>query len=209
MGPTSLPEQSGAGPGAIGIAEAFRMPSSTPAQYRDILTDNGCSMTDMQLYDAGDGPANSRAAGARLAAGEQRALCQPGHAGARHLYLCHERKPQGTRPCSGGLSTWQTRAAKEMISAHLDGNLPLQRVAEVCGLSTSHFAHAFRRTVGVAPHRWLLRRRVERAIDMLGGGRDSLSDIALACGFSDQSHFTRVFRRATGHSPGGWKRQLH
>ena len=110
------------------------------------------------------------------------------------------------RPCSGGLSTWQTRAAKEMISAHLDGNLPLQRVAELCGLSTSHFAHAFRRTVGVAPHRWLLRRRVERAIDILGGGRDSLSDIALACGFSDQSHFTRVFRRATGHSPGGWKR---
>jgi AraC-like DNA-binding protein len=163
-------------------------------------------MTDMQLYDAGDGPANSRAAGARLAAGEQRDLCQPGHAGARHLYLCDERKPQGTTALFGRPQHLADPRRQGDDSAHLDGNLPLQRVAEVCGLSTSHFAHAFRRTVGVAPDRWLLRRRVERAIDMLGGGGDSLSDIALACGFSDQSHFTRVLRRATGHSPGGWKR---
>ncbi len=113
------------------------------------------------------------------------------------------------RPASGGLSAWQERAAKELINAHIDGSLALQRIAEMCGLSTSHFAHAFKRSVGTAPHQWLLERRVERAKDLLRRGRESLIDIALSCGFADQSHFTRVFRRATGSSPGAWRLSLH
>ena len=113
------------------------------------------------------------------------------------------------RPVAGGLSAWQERAAKEMIEAHIDGSLPLARVAVVCGLSTSHFAHAFRELVGVAPHKWLLARRVERAKELLRRSRFALSDIALECGFSDQSHFNRVFRNATGQAPGAWRATLN
>jgi AraC-like DNA-binding protein len=112
------------------------------------------------------------------------------------------------RSLPGGLSAWQERAAKELIEAHIDGSLPIARVAAVCGLSTSRFAHAFKASVGMAPHRWLLVRRVERAKELLRRGRRSLSDVALACGFADQSHFTRVFRRATGATPGDWKLRL-
>jgi AraC family transcriptional regulator len=73
-------------------------------------------------------------------------------------------------------------------------------------LSVSHFSRAFRRTMVVAPHHWLLTRRIEVA-----KGRDrglSLSDVALVCGFADQSHLTRVFTGMVGLSPGAWRRAL-
>jgi AraC-like DNA-binding protein len=126
------------------------------------------------------------------------------------IYVCAIKgNLRAPRRQPGGLSAWQTRVAKEMINAHLDGNIPLQRIAEVCGVSTSHFAHAFKRTVGVAPHRWLLQRRLDRATTLLRSGGDSLINIALACGFADQSHFTRVFRAATGQTPGAWRQMLN
>ena len=52
----------------------------------------------------------------------------------------------------GGLAPWQERRAKEILSANLDGDVPLKDVARECRLSVSHFSRAFRRTVGVAPH---------------------------------------------------------
>ena len=64
------------------------------------------------------------------------------------------------------------------------------------------------RTMGVAPHNWLLTRRVEVAKEKLRDDRLSLSDVALACGFTDQSHLTRVFTRMVGVSPGAWRRAL-
>jgi AraC-like DNA-binding protein len=107
----------------------------------------------------------------------------------------------------GGLAPWQEKRAKDILSAHLDGGLPLARLARECGLSTSHFARAFRQSVGTSPHQWLLQRRVDHARDLLATSQMSLSDIALACGFAGQSHFTRVFNRFVGLSPGAWRRQ--
>jgi AraC family transcriptional regulator len=117
----------------------------------------------------------------------------------------------GLRPVSriapGRLAPWQERRAKEIISANL-GGVPLADVARECRLSTSHFQRAFRRTVGMAPHKWLLSRRIELAKEKLRDGRLPLSDVALACGFGDQSHLTRVFTRLVGTSPGAWRRVL-
>src|SRR5258705_13622536 len=96
-------------------------------------------------------------------------------------------------PIRGGLAAWQVRRAKEILSANLDGRVPLKVVAGECRLSVSHFSRAFRRTTGAAPHNWLLTHRIEVAKDKLRDGRLSLSDLALACGFADQSHLTRVF----------------
>jgi AraC family transcriptional regulator len=113
-----------------------------------------------------------------------------------------------SRPVGGGLAPWQVRRAKEILSANLDGGVPLKEVARECRLSVSHFSRAFRRTAGVAPHNWLLARRVEVAKEKLRDGRLSLLDVALVCGFADQSHFTRVFARTVGVSPGAWRRAL-
>lgn len=125
------------------------------------------------------------------------------------IYVCATYgglRTQRSKP--GCLSAWQERVAKELIDAHIDGNLSLESVAAVCDISTSHFAHAFKKSTGVAPHQWLLTRRVEMAKHLLRTSRESLTDIGLACGFADQSHFTRVFSRATGLAPGAWKKQL-
>jgi len=111
-----------------------------------------------------------------------------------------------SRPVRGGLAPWQVRRAKEILCANLDGSVPLKEVARECRLSVSQFSRAFRRTMGVAPHKWLLTRRVEVAKDRLRDNLLSLPDVALACGFADQSHLTRVFTRIVGLSPGAWRR---
>ena len=82
-------------------------------------------------------------------------------------------------PSRSGLAPWQLRRAKEMFRADLSANLSLQRVAEACKLSVSHFSRAFKVSTGVPPHQWLLTARIERARDILaelgnaagGGGR--------------------------------------
>ena len=116
----------------------------------------------------------------------------------------------GMRPNSmgrrGGLAAWQERRAKDLLAANLDGSVALADVARECRLSVSHFSRAFRQSVGVAPHGWLLNRRMELAKDLLRDRESSLSEIALRCGFADQSHFTRVFTRRVGVTPGAWRR---
>ena len=109
----------------------------------------------------------------------------------------------GTR---GGLAPWQLKRAEALMSENLSVQVPLGQVAEECGLSVRHLARAFRQSTGVPPHRWLLDRRVERAKELLPNSKLSLSDVALACGFGDQSHFTRTFTAAVRLSPGVWRR---
>jgi AraC family transcriptional regulator len=113
-----------------------------------------------------------------------------------------------SKPIQGGLAPWQEKRSKEMLAGDLTGATPLSDIATACGLSLSHFSRAFRRSTGLAPHAWLLHARIEAAKAMLRARGSSLSMIALACGFADQSHFTRVFTRRVGLSPGAWRRYL-
>jgi AraC-like DNA-binding protein len=110
------------------------------------------------------------------------------------------------RPLKGGLAPWQERRSKDMIAGDLTGATPLLEIAEACGLSVSHFSRAFRKSTGFSPHAWLLNARVEAASAMLQKRNASLSTIARACGFADQSHFSRVFARFVGLSPGAWRK---
>jgi AraC family transcriptional regulator len=110
-----------------------------------------------------------------------------------------------TRPAQGGLAPWQIKRAQDHISASLDGSVPLKTLAQDCGLSVSHFSRAFKQSTGMAPHAWLLQRRVDVATALLANRRLTLSEVALRCGFADQSHFTRVFSRYVGVSPGLWR----
>jgi len=67
----------------------------------------------------------------------------------------------------GGLASWQQRRVKELMSASLNDEIPLSRLANECGLSVRQFARAFRVSTGLPPHRWLLRHRVDRARELL------------------------------------------
>lgn len=106
----------------------------------------------------------------------------------------------------GGLSSLQMRNATEFLEAHLDGNIDLQQVAEICGLSVSHFARAFKQTFRTPPYRWLIERRVARARDLMTNSGLPLADIAIQCGFADQSALNRSFKRIHGITPGMWRR---
>jgi AraC-like DNA-binding protein len=107
-----------------------------------------------------------------------------------------------------GLAQWQLKRATELLSENLDGEISLGDVAKTCELSLSHFSRAFRESTGQAPHQWLLHRRVNAAKECLRRQGLSLAEIAIACGFADQSHMTRVFTRLVGVSPGAWRRSL-
>jgi AraC-like DNA-binding protein len=111
-----------------------------------------------------------------------------------------------SRPARGGLAPWQERRAREILRANIKRGVELKEVARECGLSVSHFSHAFRRTLGVAPHKWQIEQRVVLSKEKLRDGRLSLTDVAAECGFSDQSHLTRVFRQTVGVTPGAWRR---
>jgi AraC-like DNA-binding protein len=104
-------------------------------------------------------------------------------------------------PTRGGLSPACTNRICEYINSNLDQNIGLKVLAEMAGLSMHHFARAFRHTVGMPPHSYVLQRRVEHAQHMLRNTELPVSEIALAAGFSDQSHLARHFRRMTGTSP--------
>jgi AraC family transcriptional regulator len=118
----------------------------------------------------------------------------------------------GMRPMSrsarGGLAPWQERRAREFLLANLKGGVALKEVARECSQSVGYFSHAFRRTMGVAPHQWLIEQRVALSKEKLRDDRLSLSDVAAECGFSDQSHLTRAFKQTVGVSPGAWRRGL-
>jgi AraC family transcriptional regulator len=110
------------------------------------------------------------------------------------------------RKFRGGLSPRQMQRATELLEAHLDGNIPLQQVADECELSVSHFARAFKETFRKPPHAWLIERRVEKARDLMMNTRLPLADIAVRCGFTDQSGLNRSFKRIHGVAPGIWRR---
>jgi AraC-like DNA-binding protein len=111
------------------------------------------------------------------------------------------------RPATGGLAPWQQRRVMELMSGSLGtDDISLKRVAEECGISVAHFARAFRQSLRTSPHRWRLERRIEKAMTMLSREQVSLANIALTCGFADQSHFTKVFTKHIGTSPGQWRR---
>ena len=119
----------------------------------------------------------------------------------------HFLEGRGVAPVAdGGLALWQERLAKDMIAAQLDGKVRLADLAAACGLSVSHFARAFRRSTSVPPHRWLTYRRIECAQNLLLTSNAAIAEIALDCGFNDQSHFTTVFRKVVGASPAEWRR---
>jgi AraC-like DNA-binding protein len=124
-----------------------------------------------------------------------------------HFAVSYGKMGAGPRIARGGLAPWQERRCKELIDSRVAGPISLKEMADECNLSSSYFARAFRKTTGASPHRWLMERRVETAKDMLLANELTISEIALSCGFADQSHLTKAFASMVGVPPGGWRRE--
>jgi AraC family transcriptional regulator len=109
-------------------------------------------------------------------------------------------------PQRGGLANYQAHRALEYIEAKLESKIEIGTLAGSIGLSKSHFSRAFKRSIGFSPTAYISTRRVVRAQLMMTSTGERLADIALVCGFADQSHFNRCFRDLVGISPGIWRR---
>jgi AraC family transcriptional regulator len=108
----------------------------------------------------------------------------------------------------GELSRWLAKRALAYIEEHLGSKIEVARIAEHVSLSKSHFSRAFKLSMGSSPMAYVSMRRVERAKLMITSTGQTLTEIALGCGFADQSHLNRCFRRLIGVSPGKWRRQI-
>lgn len=110
------------------------------------------------------------------------------------------------RRIGAGLAPWQARRVSRHVDEHLGFSITIDHLAGIAGLSSSYFCRAFKDTFGDPPHAYIMRRRVERAQTLMLQTREPLSQIALACGLSDQAHLCNLFRRLVGQSPSHWRR---
>ncbi|WP_298397738.1 AraC family transcriptional regulator [Sphingobium sp.] len=107
---------------------------------------------------------------------------------------------------TGGLAGWQVRQVTAYIDARLGRTLATQELALVTSLSPGHFCRAFKASMGETPHAYIIRQRIRRAQTLMLDTRHSLSQIASACGLTDQAHLTRLFKRMVGTTPLLWRR---
>ncbi|AND93349.1 AraC family transcriptional regulator [Bradyrhizobium diazoefficiens] len=103
------------------------------------------------------------------------------------------------------LQKWRLKRVMQYVDDNLAAKVTLEHLAAVAGLSRMHFAAQFRAAVGIRPHEYLLKRRIERAQELLQQADVSLVDIALTVGFQTQAHFTTVFKRFAGDTPYQWR----
>lgn len=112
----------------------------------------------------------------------------------------------GSAPRPGGLAKWQLRKTLEHIDANLAMTIRIETMATLVRLSSGYFSRAFKISVGETPHHYVIRQRVRRAQILMASSPRSLSEIALACGFTDQAHMTRHFTRHVKMTPYVWRR---
>ena len=93
------------------------------------------------------------------------------------------------------------RRVLDYIATNIKGDITLVKLAAVAGYSPFHFARKFALAMGISPHRYISRMRLENAMVELAVGRLPLAEIALNAQFSSQASFTRAFHRATGVTP--------
>lgn len=104
----------------------------------------------------------------------------------------------------GKLNSFQLRTVVDFIQSHLSEDVSLLALADLAHVSPFHFARQFRATVGLPPHQFVLRQRVQKSLHLIEAGKLPLAQIAVESGFHDQPHFTRTFRRFLGTTPAAY-----
>ena len=138
-------------------------------------------------------------------AGERIAANEIGHAALAHVLARHAgRAPRAD--IRGGLAPALRRRLVDWLDARLVQPVTVGEMAAFCALSETHFAHAFRASLGVAPHEWIVARRIDRAAALLRSRRaPSLDEVARATGHSSASHLVRRFKAQWGMTPGQYR----
>jgi AraC family transcriptional regulator len=127
---------------------------------------------------------------------------------AAHLARHHSSRSRPLRvPTPQRISGWKMRRLIEYIEENLGGDLTLEAMAAEVNVSPLYLARAFKAAVGQSPHQYVLRRRLERAKELLRGTDTPIVEVALSAGFSSQSHLSNWFLRQVGVSPAAYRKQ--
>ncbi|MFA6009857.1 MAG: AraC family transcriptional regulator [Desulfobacteraceae bacterium] len=131
-----------------------------------------------------------------------------------HTLIAHVLKKysvQGIEPLPQTLKLqpWKLNRIIDYINDNLDEDISLETIARVVDLSPTYFAALFKKSTGLAPHQYVMTRRLEKAKDLLHHTKKTIADIAIQTGFSDQSHLTRLLRRHTGLTPKEIRNRIH
>lgn len=127
---------------------------------------------------------------------------------AVHLarYHCSHSHPRRGVP-TGTIPSWKMRRLVDFIEENLDRDLSLAAMAAEVAVSPLYLPRGFKAAVGQSPHQYVIRRRIERAKELLSSGDTPIVDVALSVGFSSQSHLSSWFLRLVGVSPAEYRRQ--
>ena len=112
---------------------------------------------------------------------------------------------KASQPLSGNLSPRTYERAVEYVEANLPNDLTIQSIASELSMSASHFAHSFKQTTGITPHRYVMERRVEFAKALLRETDIPIANLPTRVGFSTHSHFCVTFQRLTGQTPSAFR----
>ncbi len=118
---------------------------------------------------------------------------------------CEPAPETATPHAAGTIRSRAVRRAMEFAEEHLDRNITLEEMSKAAEVSRFHLVRLFRELVGQTPAAFARTRRIERGKDLLRTSDLSIAEIALRCGFADQSHFTTSFVQSTGITPGAFR----
>jgi AraC-like DNA-binding protein len=107
---------------------------------------------------------------------------------------------------TAGLSEWQRKKIIRYVDGNVDSKLRVFDLSEQVRLSVSRFSKGFNVTFGRPPYDYVLSRRIEAAKYLIASTDEPLSQIAHACGLSDQAHLSKVFKRLVGMTPLKWRK---
>jgi AraC-like DNA-binding protein len=118
----------------------------------------------------------------------------------------------GTRPDIPQTQTSESGDSRfvraiSFVEENLSEKISLREVAQLCGLGPFQFSRAFKHDLGTTFREFLIQRRINRALQLFGNPRASVTEVAFAAGFNDLSYFARVFRRFTGVSPSFYRQE--
>jgi AraC family transcriptional regulator len=145
---------------------------------------------------------------ARRELGRDREAARASLATASHILQAEIERCSGADGAArGGLAAWQIVRVQAYIDSNLHRTIHIRDLSAVARRSPAHFSRKFKLAVGKSPHAYVVRRRLERACQLMVTSAEPLSEIALSVGFSDQAHLCRLFRHAFGQSPASWRRE--
>ena len=125
---------------------------------------------------------------------------------ATHLLRNHATSPQAATDQKGGLPRSVLRRVTDFVNDNLSMDVGLSDMAGVANLSRYHFSRQFKRSTGLSPHQYVIRRRVKRARELLSKTDLSVGEVASAVGFTHQSHLAYHVRRHYGAPPSSLRR---